>query len=110
MTIAHLTDIKKHLEKKHWIIKEENVLIDDQNNCSWIISRPDHSCQLTLLFSGGVFDGVGECVKDYERIEQRIACEVKEHPEIPYLYFASKVSGQFQKDVAEFVGRINSLD
>ena len=106
MTISHLNRLRKELEQNHWVILAENPMLGDESNLYWDIARPNGDTPLRLIFSPGFGGKHGDLRLD--NIEEAIACEVL-NLDIEYLYFPSRYSGKFQRDVVEFVERINAI-
>ena len=106
MSVSHLTELRTQLERRHWRIVTENKTKTTETSLNWRISRPNGDSPLTLEFTPGSFGPYGGY--EHDSIEHSIACEVIDHPEIPYLYFG-KFQGHYQDKVLEFVDAINSI-
>ena len=107
MSIAHLNLLKSLLETSHWKIVFESDFLDDENDMEWQISRPNGDNPLKLIFSAGFGGAYGQY--QLNDITESIACDVALNTEIETLYFG-KFSKKFQKDVVNFVDRINEID
>jgi hypothetical protein len=103
MSKSHIEKLEKELRLSKWVI----VLEDNTENFIWKISRPNGDSLMTIDFSVYGNNFFGE-LEGNETLHNAIGCHIKNHPEIN-LYFG-KYSGQFQKDVVEFVNQLNSID
>src|SRR5262245_61783696 len=99
MSVSHLSELRRQLERRHWRILAENNTLSRDADLHWAIARPDGSSPLTLRFLPGFYGKYGDI--QHESIDESIACEVVGHSELPDLYFG-KFHGQYQKDVAAF--------
>ena len=105
MSKAHLEKLKSELIKSKWIIRTEisnNDFLD-----KWEISRPNGDYLLKMeftIFGNGKY---GDCIGN-ETMDNASGCSIDGYPELD-IYFG-KYSGQFQKDLSEFIFQLNQID
>ena len=105
MSKAHLDQLKSELKKSKWVIRTYESAYEFIEN--WEITKPNGDCPLNLIFTMYGNGKYGDCIGN-ETMENANGCSVESHPEID-IYFG-KFSGQFQKDLAEFIAGINQLE
>ena len=106
MSRSHLVELRTQLERRHWKVLTENQTLTHNSPLSWTIARPNGDTPLTLEFHPGSYGAHGDW--QHESIDESIACQVVEYPEISHLYFG-KFRGQFQKDVVAFADAIDTI-
>ena len=106
MSRAHLEELRKQLDRKHWRIVSETKNLADDSTLNWTIARPNGDSSLVLKFTPGFYGAYGDF--RHNSIDESIACEVVGHSEIPHLYFG-KFYGQYQKDLLLFLDAINVM-
>lgn len=104
MSKSHIDKLKSELEKSKWIIHTDistNEFLD-----TWEISKPNGDFPLKINFFIGGNGKFGACIGD-ESMNNAIGCNIEEHSEID-IYFG-KYLGQFQKDIIQFISKLNKL-
>ncbi|MVO07542.1 hypothetical protein GOQ30_00020 [Flavobacterium sp. TP390] len=106
MSKLHIEKIKSELENSKWIIRTDLSTNEFLN--IWEISRPngDGDCLLKINFSIFGNGKYGDLIGN-ETMDNANGCSIIGHSEID-IYFG-KYSGQFQKDLFDFISKLNKL-
>ena len=101
MSAFHLDELKKALEKHHWVVVAESEGDDYKISSFWHVERPDGSQGFKLAFDGLHESGVLPVEKSY-------ACHIERNPEIS-LYF-SKPGTKWKESLNSFMEQVAGND
>lgn len=99
MSEFHLNDLKKELEKSHWVVVSELEGNDYDISGVWLLSRPDGTNQLHLEFEG---------LDDMETLplNKSYGCRIKENPDIKL--YLSRIEHSWKDALSMFIKHLNS--
>ncbi len=100
MSQKHLDDLRKALERKHWVVSKELEGNGYDVTGSWEVSRPDESTAFHIDFEG---------LDDLETlpINKAFGCRVRERTDVA-AYFA-RVTRSWPAELASFIGELGTL-